>query len=119
MEYDRRATVIESLRAGRTPTEIIKFFRYTKSTVYDVAKRYAVSEESEEGFSTPARKVQIREKSTRTSEIIQRAQDMILEDPGTSLRKLASILGVSETIVRRIAEEDLRYSSYVLKVRQT
>ena len=43
---------------------------------------------------------------------------MILEDPGTSLRKLASVLGVSETIVRQIAQEDLRYASYVLKVRQ-
>ncbi|XP_076626017.1 uncharacterized protein LOC143344146 [Colletes latitarsis] len=43
---------------------------------------------------------------------------MILEDPGTSLRKLASLLGVSETVVRRIAQEDLRYVSYVLKVRQ-
>ena len=36
---------------------------------------------------------------------------MILEDPGTSLRKLASVLGVSETIIRRIAQEDLRYAS--------
>ncbi|XP_019886946.2 uncharacterized protein LOC109610920 [Ooceraea biroi] len=118
MEYDRRAAIIESLRAGRMTAEIIKFFGYPRSTVYDVAKRYAVSEESEEGSYTPARKRQAREKSTRTPEIIRRAQDMILEDPGTSLRKLASVLGVSETIVRRISKEDLKYTSYVLKIRQ-
>ncbi|CAK9807113.1 Transposable element Tcb1 transposase [Anthophora quadrimaculata] len=117
-EYDRRAAIIESLRAGRTPVEIIKFFSYPRSTVYDIAKRYAASDWFEKGSPSPARKVQVREKSTRTPEIIQRAQDMILEDPGTSLRKLASVLGVSETIVRQIAQEDLRYASYVLKVRQ-
>ncbi|XP_076621600.1 LOW QUALITY PROTEIN: uncharacterized protein LOC143342004 [Colletes latitarsis] len=117
-EYNRRAAIIESLCAGRTPVEIIKFFGYPRSTVYDVAKRYAASESFEKGSPSPARKVQVREKSTRTPEIIQRVQDMILEDPGISLRKLASLLRVSETVVRRIAQEDLRYVSYVLKVRQ-
>ncbi|XP_076634304.1 LOW QUALITY PROTEIN: uncharacterized protein LOC143348207 [Colletes latitarsis] len=117
-EYNRRAAIIESLCAGRTPVEIIKFFGYSRSTVYDVAKRYAASESFEKGSPSPARKVQVRQKSTRTPEIIQRVQDMIFEDPGTSLRKLASVLGVSETVVRRIAQEDFRYVSYILKVRQ-
>lgn len=36
MKYDRRAVIIESLWAGRTPTDIIKFFGYPISTVYDV-----------------------------------------------------------------------------------
>ena len=34
------------------------------------------------------------------------------------MRKLASIVGVSELTIRRIAEEDLRYKSYILKIRQ-
>lgn len=118
MEYNRRTAITESLRAGRTPVEIIKFFGYPRSTVYDVAKRYAASERFEKGFPSPARKVQVREKSSRTPEMIQRVQDMISEDPGTSLRKLASVLGLSDTSVRRIVLEDLRYTSYVLKVRQ-
>jgi hypothetical protein len=73
LEYNRRAAIVESLRAGRMPTEIIKFFGYPKPTVYDIGKRHAVSEESEEGSSTPARKIQIRERSIRTLEVIQRA----------------------------------------------
>ena len=100
------------------PVEIIKLFGYPRSTVYDIAKRYATSEGFENGSPSPARKVHVREKSTRSPEIIQSVQNMILEDPGTSLRKLASFLGMSGTIVRRIAQEDLRYASYVLKVRQ-
>ena len=109
-EFNRRAVIIESLCAGRTPVEIIKLFGYPRSTVYDIAKRYATSEGFENGSPSPARKVHVREKSTRTPEIIQRVQNMILEDPGTSLRKLASVLGVSETIVRRIAQEILDMS---------
>ncbi|KYM94846.1 hypothetical protein ALC62_14441 [Cyphomyrmex costatus] len=35
-EYNRRATIIEGLRAGRSATEIIRFFEYPRSTVYDV-----------------------------------------------------------------------------------
>ncbi|CAK9817253.1 hypothetical protein ANTPLA_LOCUS9301 [Anthophora plagiata] len=116
-EYNRKAVIRESLCARRTSVEIIKFFGCPKSTVYDVAKKYAASERFEKG-SSPVRKVQVRKKSTRTPEIIQRVQDMILEDLGTSLQKLASVLGASETIVHRIAREDLRYTSYILKVRQ-
>jgi len=43
---------------------------------------------------------------------------LISEDPGQSLRKLASIVDVSEPTMRRIAEEELRYKSYTLKIRQ-
>jgi len=43
---------------------------------------------------------------------------LISDDPGQSLRKLASIVGVSELIIHRIVEEDLRYNSYTLKIRQ-
>ena len=47
-EYKRRAVITESLRAGRILREIITFFEYLKSTIHDVAKRYAASEEFEE-----------------------------------------------------------------------
>jgi hypothetical protein len=43
---------------------------------------------------------------------------MVEEDPGMSMRKMATILQVGDGTVRRIIEEDLRYRSYVLKVRQ-
>jgi len=45
MEYKR---IIENLRAGRTPREIITFFEYPKS-IYEVAKRYVTLKGSEEG----------------------------------------------------------------------
>jgi len=35
-EYNRRAAIIEGLRAGCSAMEIIRFFGYSKLTVYDV-----------------------------------------------------------------------------------
>ncbi|XP_018311841.1 uncharacterized protein [Mycetomoellerius zeteki] len=117
-EYNRRTAVIKGVRAERTPSEIVKFFGYPRSTVYDIVQRYAASEESEEGSCTPARKIHVREKAILTPELVKRAQDLISKDSRVSLAKLAAILGMSDTTVRRIVQEDLRYKSYVLKVRQ-
>ncbi|XP_032684281.1 uncharacterized protein LOC116850289 [Odontomachus brunneus] len=72
----------------------------------------------EKGSANPTRKSHSKEKSVRTPAIIERAQELISEDPGLSLTKLAKTLGVSDTTMRRIAEEDLRFKSYVIKVRQ-
>jgi len=47
--------------------------------------------------------------------MVERTQALISEDSRKSLRKLPSIVGVSEPAMRRIAEEDLRYKSYTLK----
>jgi len=115
-EYNWRAAIIEGLRAGRSPTEIIRSFGYPRSTVYDVVTKYSASEQSNESSSTPARKSHSKERTTRTLAVVERIQALISEDPGQSLRKLASIVGISEPTMRRIAEEDLRYKSYTLKI---
>jgi len=54
-------------------------------------------------------------KIVRTPAIIEKVQELISEDPGLSLAKT---LGMCDTITRRIAKEDLRFKSYVIKVRQ-
>jgi len=64
------------------------------------------------------RKSRSKEKSVRTPVIIERAQELISENSELSVTKLAKILGVSDTTMRRIAEEDLCFKSYVIKVRQ-
>uniref|UniRef100_A0A1B0GM51 Uncharacterized protein n=1 Tax=Phlebotomus papatasi TaxID=29031 RepID=A0A1B0GM51_PHLPP len=47
--------------------------------------------------------------------MIQHAQAMICEDPRLSIRKMVSILEVSDHMMRNIVEEDLCYKSYTLK----
>ncbi|KYN35116.1 hypothetical protein ALC56_10587 [Trachymyrmex septentrionalis] len=60
---------------------------------------------------SPARKKYARKKTIRTSELIQRAQDLILEDPEISIRKLTAVLKENYLNVRHIVEEDLKYTS--------
>ncbi|XP_018364731.1 PREDICTED: uncharacterized protein LOC108762295, partial [Trachymyrmex cornetzi] len=117
-EYNRRAAIIESVRAGRSATEIIRFFGYPRSTVYDVIAKYHESEKPNEGSATPVRKIHSNERVVMTPDIIQWAQELIFEDPRQSIRKLSSVVGVREKTIRRIVEEDLRYKSYTIKLRQ-
>ncbi|VDL74394.1 unnamed protein product [Nippostrongylus brasiliensis] len=73
-EYNRRAAIIEGVRAELPAAEIMRFFLYSKSTVYDVGARYKASEEG-------------------TAEAVEWAQELILEIPGQSQTKLATVLG--------------------------
>ncbi|KAG5313072.1 MOS1T transposase, partial [Pseudoatta argentina] len=59
-EYNRRAAIIEGLRARLSATEIIRFFGYSRSTVYDVVAKYSFIS-------------------------VERAQALILDDPRCSL----------------------------------
>jgi len=95
-EYNWRAAIIEGLRAGRSPTEIIKFLGYPRSIVYDVVAKYSASEQSNESSSTPARKSHSKERTARIPAVIERIQALISEDPGQSLQKLTSIGKCSE-----------------------
>jgi len=70
-EYNRRAAIIEGLRAGCSAMEIIRFFEYSKLTVYDVVDIY--------GFRTVQRRFQyasekVIRKNIRTSAVgVERA----------------------------------------------
>ena len=44
-EYDRRAAVVESLHPGHKAKEIIGWFKYPKTMVYDLVKAYEASDD--------------------------------------------------------------------------
>jgi len=106
--YNRRAAIIEGLRAKRSATEIIRFF---KLTVYDIVAKYTALEQSNDDSSMPARKSHSKKRIMRIP--VERVQALISDDP-----RHASIVGVSEPTMRRIVEKDLRYKSYTLNIRQ-
>ena len=45
-DSERRTAIIVALRCDRTPKEIVDFFDFPKSTVYDLAKSFKGSEET-------------------------------------------------------------------------
>jgi len=67
-EYNQRMA-IKGLGAGRSQIEIIRFFGYSRSTIYDVATKYLASETSEKGFAIPTRKSYSKKKLVRTPAI--------------------------------------------------
>lgn len=118
-EYDRRATVITCLRAGRTPKEIIDFTLISKTTVYRIAAEFRAAGDHEEDSVSPLRKKHDRtECRKRDSGFIRRLQELVDSDPSTSIRSLAAQLNVGHQTIISCIREDLRYHSYALKVRQ-
>jgi len=82
---NRRAAIIEGLCAERIATEIIRFFGYPRSIVYDVIAKYTALEQSNEGSSTPARKSHSKKRTARTPAVIEKTQALISDDPGQLL----------------------------------
>jgi len=64
--------------------------------------KYTALEQSKERFSMSARNSYSKECTEKTPAIIERAQVLISDDPEQSLRKLASIVGISEPTLRQI-----------------
>ena len=71
-EYNRRAVIIEGLRAGSSVIEIIRFFAYPRSTIYDVMAKYTALEQSNENSSMLARKSHSKERTAKTSAVIKK-----------------------------------------------
>jgi len=85
-EYNRKVAIIEGLRAGCSATKIIRFFGYPINRLWYCGKIYS--------FRTIQRRFQYASKShskERTA-IVEKAQTLISDNRGQSLRKLASIV---------------------------
>ena len=112
-EYDRRAAVVESLRAGHSAKEIIEWFKYPKTMVYELAKAYESATEKE--IFTPERKAHKKRADTiRTPEFVQGVAKVVKEDPSKSMGKIAAEVGASRRTVERVVKDDLNLKSYVL-----
>jgi len=102
-EYNRRAAIIEGLHAGRSPTEIIQFF-YIRDELFMMSWQNIVLQNNQAKVPIRQRGRVTRKNALRGPlQVVERIQALISEDPGQSLRKLASIVSVSEPIMCRIA----------------
>jgi len=70
--------------------------------------KYTALEQSNENSNMPGRKTRKKRTARTPSVLVERIQVLISDDPGQSLRKLASIVDVSEPTMRRIAEEKFK-----------
>jgi len=120
-EYNRRTAIIEGLGAGRSTNTIIEFFGYPRSTILWRCGKYTALEQFNEGSSMSTKKSHSRKNSLRGSpqslKGFNKRWFRMTNDSGQSKIR-ASIVGVSEPTMRRIAKKDFQYKSYTLKIRQ-
>ncbi|QQP38956.1 Uncharacterized protein FKW44_019682 [Caligus rogercresseyi] len=83
MEEEKRHAMFASFRAGRSPKEVIEFFNYPKSTVYD-----------------------------QTDEFVAQVKRKVNEDGNKSYAKLAAEMACSKQTIANTINKDLGYSSY-------
>ena len=111
-ELEQRAAVLEGLRTEKSAVEIISFFGYGKSFVYNIRKEFETA--SDKNVLTAERKIH----SKRSEEFMFEVKATIDEDPSKSVRQLAKEMNVRKSTIHRAVHEDLGYQSFVLKRRQ-
>lgn len=116
-ELERRAAVLEGLRAGRTATEVIAFFGYSKSFVYNIRKDYEAAPDKDQ-VTAERKPHKRRSDSKRSEDFLEELKTNIAEDPGQSMRHLAQKMDVASSTIHRSVHQDLGFQSFVLRRRQ-
>jgi len=73
--------------------EIIRFFRYPRSIIYNVASKYLASKISKKDFANLMRKSHLKEKLVKTPVIIEKVQELISENPKAVSDEISKNLG--------------------------
>ncbi|QQP58046.1 Uncharacterized protein FKW44_003236 [Caligus rogercresseyi] len=97
-----------SFRAGRSPKEVIEFFNYPKSTVFDQWKAWNSFKKNDAHRKKRSRSLG----ATRTDKFVAEVKRKVHEDGNKSYAKLAAEMGCSKQTIANTINKDLGYSSY-------
>ncbi|QQP53872.1 Uncharacterized protein FKW44_006504, partial [Caligus rogercresseyi] len=92
-----------SFRAGRSPKEVIEFFNYPKSTVYDQWKAWNSFKKNDAHRKKRSRSLG----ATRTDEFVAEVKRKVNEDGNKSYAKLAAEMGCSKQTIANTINKDL------------
>lgn len=116
----QRGAMVCSFRAGKTNSEISAFNNIPYNTVKGF--RWVFDQYLEEGGDAKEfdnKRAQHKHRSdAHGDETVDQLQQLVVEDPGQSMRAMARQLGVSDFLIRKIMKEDIWYKSYSLQRRQ-
>ena len=116
-EEMRRATIVGSLRAGRSVKDIVLLFGFKRTTVSDVKKKFD-AHITQGGLPAEfgcKRKTHERRSDALGDGFVADLEDIIRQDPGRSMRSLARELDVHEKTIRRKVKGELNLKSYALR----
>ncbi|QQP53195.1 Uncharacterized protein FKW44_005576 [Caligus rogercresseyi] len=103
MEEEKRHTMFASFRARRSPKEVIDFFNYPKSTVYDQWKAWNSFKKNDAHRKKRSRSLG----ATRTDEFVAEVKRKVNEDGNKSYAKLAAEMGYSKQNIANTINKDL------------
>jgi hypothetical protein len=117
LQEAQRGAIDTGIRALRTNREITDFNNISYNTVKNFSREYHsfIEEGGQDEDFDVKRKKHSRRSDAHSMDLVERVQELINEDPGRSMRKLAEDLEVSEYLIRKIVKEDIRYKSYSLR----
>ncbi|QQP55120.1 Transposable element tcb2 transposase [Caligus rogercresseyi] len=98
----------EEKRHAMSPKEVIEFFNYPKSTVYDQWKAWNSFKKNDAHRKKRSRSLG----ATRTDEFVAEVKRKVNEDGNKSYAKLAAEMGCSKQTIANTINKDLGYSSY-------
>ena len=113
------AAIIESLRAARSVTEIIRFFGYPRSTVHDVVVKYTALKQFNEGSSEEesfTRSAFTRKNTAKTPRSCWKSSSVDFGWSRAIVAKISIDCWCKRANNAWIAEKDFRYKSYTLKI---
>ncbi len=105
----QRGAIITGARAGRSGREIADFNMISYNTVKGVLKEYRdfLDGGGEDDHFDIKRKKHARRRDAHGDDVVESVQELINDDPGQSIRKIAENLGLSKTLVCKVVKEDL------------
>lgn len=110
----KRHAVLVALAANHGDSEIADFLNVARSFVFRIRKQLLVSG-GNVSSAAKRKKYSPRSDIVRKVEFVQQVQGIINENPSKSMRAIANQLLVSESTIRRVVHEDIRYKSYVMR----
>ncbi|QQP53851.1 Uncharacterized protein FKW44_006479 [Caligus rogercresseyi] len=98
----------EEKRHAMSPKEVIEFFNYPKSTVYDQWKAWNSFKKNDAHRKKRSRSLG----ATRTDEFVAEVKRKVNENGNKSYAKLTAEMGCSKQTIANTINKDLGYSSY-------
>ena len=111
----KRHAVTVAIHANHSDLEIFQFLKVARSFGHKVRWELEASVDDNVESVVERKKHEARSDRIRASHFVQQVQGIIDEDPSKSIRAISKDLQVSECAIRRIAHEDIRYKSYVMR----
>lgn len=104
----KREVIINLFRAKMSQSEILNVLKkqgVNRKLIYRTIKRF------KETGSSKIQPKQGRKRSIRTPKLVKTVRERIRRNPAQSMNKMAKVLQISRSTIRRVVKEDLHLKS--------